>query len=144
MKISKADFKAMREMVGMSQSLLAKRLGVTTTSVKRWERPDFDHEPPQDAWDIILAAREQQKKVVDYAIKKAKGLEMQMGNASKAINLTYWRSEEEYENAHPGEGENWQMANANSRLAAHELEMMKYEVDFNFPGLKEALKKGAN
>ena len=43
MKRSKADFKAMREMVGMSQSLLAKRLGVTTTSVKRWERPDFDH-----------------------------------------------------------------------------------------------------
>ena len=39
---SKADFKALRERVGLSQQDVADAANVTRTSVKRWERPGFN------------------------------------------------------------------------------------------------------
>ena len=116
---SKADFKALRETVGMSRATLADRLDVS-----------------QDAWDVLDEARKRQLEIVTYAVHKIKGIEREMGGTPEQVDLTYWHNEEEYIAAHPDEGVDWQMANANSRLVAHELERMKYRVSFNFPGLK--------
>ena len=141
MERTKADFKALRETVGMSQSVLAEYLGVSQRSVRRWESPDYDWQPPQDAWDVLDEARKRQLEIVTYAVHKIKGIEREMCDAPEQVDLTYWRSEEDYVKAHPDEGIDWQMANANSRLVAHELERMKYKVSFNFPGLKAILNK---
>lgn len=133
---SKADFKALRELVGMSRAVLADRLDVSQRSVRRWESPDYDWQPPQDAWDVLDEARKRQLEIVTYAVHKIKGIEREMGGTPEQVDLTYWHNEEEYIAAHPDEGVDWQMANANSRLVAHELERLKYRVSFNFPGLK--------
>lgn len=135
---TKADFKAMREGLGMSQALLADLMGVHVKSVKRWEQPNETayHNAPQDAWDILREYQARQREIVDFAIAKAVELDATMPDgAVPTVSLTYWFSEDEYEQAHPGEGRFWQMANANSRLTAYLLRGRGYEVDFNYPGL---------
>lgn len=132
---NEAEFKALRELVGMSQSMLADTLGVRVLSVKRWENPNYDWRPPDEAWEVLDRARAKQLEVVRFAVFKVKGLENQAGERPGTVNLTYWRSEDEYEAAHPGEGAKWQMANANSRLVCHELERLGYSVAFGFGGL---------
>lgn len=134
MERTKSDFKALREMVGMPQSILAELAKVNVQSVKRWERPDNDWQPPQDAWDVLDEARERQLWMVDAAIEKAQELMDEFGEPG-AIDLTYWHSAKDFDSAHPGEGKYFQMANANSRLVAHELEMMDVKASFNFGGL---------
>lgn len=134
---TKADFKAKRELLGMSQQLLADLLKVDIRSVKRWESPTATayKNAPQDAWDILDHYLERQTWTVETALDKFDELNEQTGLAK--ASLTYWFSEKDYENAHPGEGKFWQMANANSRLIASQLLAEGYEVDFNFGGLKE-------
>lgn len=132
---NKADFRALRELVGMSQQMLADELGVQIRSVKRWEHPNFDWQPPQDAWDVLDEAREQQIDIVNFSLAKIREIERDEDAEPRTVHLTYWRSAEDYEAAHPGEGENWQMANANSRLVWHALEALGYSVAFDFGGL---------
>lgn len=134
---TKAGFKALRELVGISQKRLADELEVRVLSVKRWEREDNDWMPPQDAWDVLDAAREDQKQVVNFALKKIKEIESDAESTPGAVHLTYWRSAEDYDQAHPGEGENWQMANANSRLVWHALTALGYACDFDFSKMKD-------
>ena len=45
--MNKAEFRAMREMVGMTQATLADALGVEVRSVKRWESPSAPQVPPE-------------------------------------------------------------------------------------------------
>lgn len=132
---TKADFRACRELVGMSQNLLADLLGVSITSVKRWEHPDKEWEPPEDAWDILDDAMERQAEVVSAAVDKAHELVGAVGKEPRSFQLTYWHGADDYESAHPGEGKFWQMANANSRAMAAILIAEGYEVGFNFGGL---------
>ena len=142
MQKTKANFKALRETVGMSQQYLADILGVNVRSIKRWENPkatDYGV-APQDAWDVLEDARKAQKTIVEMGVKQVKQLEKRMSEESDAdlneVGLTYWFSENEYEKAHPGQGREWQMANANSRMVAFELEKLGYSVNFDFPGIK--------
>ena len=135
---TKAEFKAIRETVGMPQSILAELLGVNIHSVKRWERPDIEgYAPPQDAWDVLDRAREKQRWVVDTAVGKAHEIEETLGRAPDAIDISYWHGSAEYESANPGEGRMYQMANADARLAAEKLESEGYHIRFGFKGVKQ-------
>ena len=138
MSKSKAQFKAMRELLGMSQQLLADLLSVDVRSVKRWESPTATayKSAPDDAWELLDKYLEQQQWAVETGLQKVEETEDQMGRPPREVSLTYWFSEEAYEAAHPGEGRFWQMANANSRIVAAILRMDGYTVNFDFPGLK--------
>lgn len=125
----KADFKARREMLGLSQSLLADVCDVTTTSVKRWERPGFP-EPPEDAWDYIEECEERQQKIVAFAVDKAEELARETG--AQEVFLTYFRSQEEYDK-HGRDPGSCMMANANVRRIAAILAHQGYDVSFVYP-----------
>lgn len=135
MERSKADFKALREMVGMSQQALADALHVDKRSIQRWEAHGNAWEPPADAWDVLDAARERQRWTVANAIEIAN----EPGNLHAPVLLTYWKSQEDYERA--GHGGDYQMANANARIIAAILDGDGRAVSFGFGGLREA---GAN
>ena len=57
---TQGEFKARREMAGLSQQDISAALGVNISTVKRWENPSFPYMPPEDAWktvDDALAAK---------------------------------------------------------------------------------------
>lgn len=58
----KADLKAVRESIGISQIDLSEELGVTVRSIKRWEQIGWE-EPPERVWELIedlVAAHEEE------------------------------------------------------------------------------------
>lgn len=131
MERTKAEFRAVREMVGMSQQELADALDVQVLSVKRWERPDIDGcEPPDDAWDVLDDARKLQRQVVDFGISKVGQMAVDLKAEAEAVVLTYWRTQDAYDTAHPDEPGVYTMANANARLIADKLESFGYMVRF--------------
>lgn len=117
---TKAEFRATREMVGMTQSALAKELGVEVRSVKRWESLDAPQMAPKDAWDVLDAAKEDQDSLVDYTLDLMDRIRENMGRYPESYRLVFWSSQEQYNKHHlPHDAGDWRMANANAlRVAA--------------------------
>ena len=136
MQQTKANFRALRETVGMGQAHLAKELGIDSRSVRRWEDPkEVSCNPREFAWDLLEEARRAQLSAYDAAVTAVED-EADENGAPKAVTLTYWPNAATYARFHPEEDPAcWQMANANSRLVAHALAEMGYEVEFAFPGV---------
>ena len=125
---SKAEFRAIREMVGMTQATLAGALGVQERSVRRWESEEAPQMPPQDAWELLWAAEERQEQVIDYALRKLDE------SGAQAVRLPYWASQRDYsehstDSALGAQGD-WRMANANARALASILSEEGIEVEW--------------
>lgn len=110
MSRTKADFKAEREALGLSQQDMADALDVRCMTVKRWERPGFP-EPPEDAWERLAEFRELHNQMVDYTISIFEH------SAADELVLTYYRDQSMYNVAHD-DGGSFAFANAASREAA--------------------------
>lgn len=125
MGYGKADFKARREMLGLTQQDVADAAGVSVTTVKKWERPG-QTEPPGDVWDWIEGCEGLQAEVVELAVSSA------LAYGQGAVQMTYYRSQEQYDvlGRDPGL---YGMANANARMAASRLRSLGREVDFAYP-----------
>mgnify|MGYP003248669572 CR=1 FL=1 len=50
---SAADFRMMRETLGLSQAWVARTVGVTTLTVVHWEDPREFALPRREAWDLV-------------------------------------------------------------------------------------------
>lgn len=121
MNHTKAEFRAIREAVGMTQQAFADELGVKVLSVKRWESPDKPQQAPADAWFVLNDALRIQRQVVAYAIAKAEEMEREVGG-KLTVTLPYWASQEDYDDFHvPADDGDWRMANANLRMVAFAL-----------------------
>lgn len=126
---SKAEFCAMRETVGLSQSDVADALGVRVESVKRWESPKFPQTAPEDAWDVLFEAFALHQKVVDFAVDKA--VELASGvPGGHPVELPYWRTQAEYDSCHPQDPGPFAVANANARAVAARLRDLGISVTF--------------
>lgn len=131
---TKADFAALRETVGLTQANLADDLGVNPRSVKRWEQPGMEgYEPPADAWDVLDSYAETQRQMVEHCRETAMQAREQTGRMPDAVTLTYWRSQEQYDEL--GRDRGWYgVANANARAVAAELARYGFAVRFAYPG----------
>lgn len=122
---SKADFKARREALGLTQQDVADAADVTLTTAKRWERPGAP-EPPEDVWAWIEDCERLQAEVVDAAASVA------IARGRGPEQITYYRTQEQYD-ALGGSPGPYGVANANARLVAHRLRELGREVDFAYP-----------
>lgn len=121
-KRTKAEFRAIRETVGMTQGALARELGVEVRSVKRWESHTAPQVPPQDAWDVLDAALETQQRGIAAALGKVDELAKERGACPKSVMLPYWTSQDAYDEDHyVDDGGDWRMANATNRMLAERL-----------------------
>lgn len=118
-----AEFRAIRETVGMTQGMLAEKLGVNSRSVRRWESPDYDgYQPPQDAWDVLYDALDTQRRGIAAALGKIDEIVYERGAAPDSVMLPYWTSQDAYDEGHyVDDGGDWRMANATNRMLAERL-----------------------
>lgn len=116
---TKTEFRAIREICGITQAALAKELGVEVRSVKRWESDAALQQPPADAWAVLDDALAVQRQVVDYALAKIDE------TGAHAVRLPYWASPEDFADRSTDaalgvnlDAESFRRANANTRALA--------------------------
>ena len=127
--MSKAQFRAIRERLGIRQCDLADALSVRLDTVKKWEKPNFSP-PPEYAWQFINDMKERHDFVVNSAVDAA--IEMRDQTGSNKIVLTYYRDQAQFDKHGRDEG-SFFIANANTNHAAILLEENEFEVEFRYP-----------
>lgn len=129
---TKADFRALRERVGLSQLALADYLGVSTRTVKRWESPDWS-DPPADAWGLLDEALARQDAIVDAAIDAAVDAASRTGAGSgMGVELSYFRGQAHMIESGRDDGY-FGMSNAAARRVAEELRRLGFKPRFSYP-----------
>lgn len=103
---SAADFRMMRETLGLSQAWVARTVGVTTLTVVHWEDPREFALPRREAWDLVedmwAEADRRAAAFVDMA-SKAVALARDNGIEPEPVMLSYWRDLKEHEISHGDE-----------------------------------------
>lgn len=130
--MSKADFRAMRELAGYSQQALADALNVNVRTVKRWEHENDSSEAPKDAWELLGNVVKTQLKAADYTLQIAIEQAEAHPAAVRKATLTYYRDQAMYDRYGRDEGY-FGIANANSRAAASELIHEGFMVEYRYP-----------
>lgn len=126
----KAEFRALRDTVGMSQNALAAALDVQPRTLRRWEDDGEPWQPPQDAWEELDALRADQERVVGFAVRRAVSIREEMGGEPAEVVLPYPQ----------GRDAESSMARANARLCAERLRQRGFEVRFSTAEGSDALR----
>ena len=123
MKMSEAQFKAIRERVGLSQKAVAERLGNTVDMVKKWENPKYTYQPPADACDLLAQA-------LDAHVGSVR---RQVAEIRDKVELVYFRSQPQHD-AYTSDGMDWEVVNARTREVAVLVEQLGIgTVVFRYP-----------
>lgn len=115
---TKAEFRALRETLGLTQQTLADELGVKILSVKRWESPKYPQQAPEDAWKLLDDLESDQIAACSAAIAKAAQMLRSVSGEQQPVQVPYWSSAADYELVRGSEGITWTEANATSRRLA--------------------------
>ena len=128
--MTKADFRAIRETIGLTQGDVAKACGVSLRTVKRWEHPDWQ-EPPDDAWEWLLDMHDRHDALVDEAVNRALAIVGERGEPA-AVVITYYRDQPQYD-AHGRDPGPYGFANSVAREVALDLNGEGIETEFRYP-----------
>lgn len=135
MQYTKAQFRAIRERIGVTQKMLANHFGNDISTVKRWEKPGYFN-PPEDVCEWLETMLEAHMQAVDTVMKTLdKTLEEAVESQGKPpthINLFYYRSQEHFDRLGRDKG-NYSVVNARTREVAVLLEARGIKVRFLYP-----------
>ena len=123
-----ATFRAIRETIGLTQGDVAKALGVSLRTVKRWEHPDRQ-EPPEDAWEWLLGMLERHDAAVDAMVDEALALAREHG--PEAVSITYYREQSQYDACGRDDGP-YGFVNSIAREVALDLAVEGIETEFRY------------
>lgn len=131
--LSKAQFKALREIVGLSQGNVADALSVNIKTVKSWENPAREtYTVPEYAWDYLKKVRESQKNQVSYSLGVIAQQVENFGVEPVLVPITYYRDQAMYNEWGRDEGPvGW--PNAVARQIAIELDRRGIPYEFRYP-----------
>lgn len=118
MKHTKTNFRAIREICGLSQADMADLAGVSISTIKRWERPE-GQEPPDDVWETLEDWHRRHGEMVKASVGIVADLTETHGRP-KVITLPYWRTQAEYDLYGRDDGI-YSVINAASRAVAERL-----------------------
>ena len=128
---SKREFKFLREQVGYRQIDLAREMGISERSVKRWEDVKSEnYHAPEAAWEILDKAVDLQMLVVEDSLSRIDEAIEKFGYPNN-IQLIYWMNQDEYDQYHCIEdGGDWRQANANNRIIAYILMEQGFNIEW--------------
>lgn len=133
MSRGKADFKARREQLGLTQQDVAQALTVNVKTVKNWENPRQTRYRISDAaWEYLDRAADMQAQQVAYARSLIEAQSEALAGNTVVVPITYYRDQATYDRFGREAGPFGQ-ANANARAIASELERMGIQVEFRYP-----------
>lgn len=121
-----AEFRAMRETLGLTRQDVADHVGVSLRSVKRWEDPAEENPPSEDAWELLYDTDDKRFETVRQALYAVRQ------SGAKAVQLTYYRTQEQYD-ALGRDPDPYGVANANARAIAERLRDEGVEVEWAYP-----------
>ena len=124
-----ATFRATREIIGLTQGDVAKALGVSPRTVKRWEHPDWQ-EPPEDAGAWMLDMQERHDAAVDAMVDEAMALVREHG--PEVVSITYYRDQSQYDACGRDDGP-YGFVNSIAREVALDLNGEGIETEFRYP-----------
>ena len=131
---SREEFRALREIVGMSRAHLASILDVQERAVKRWETPNNEgyYQIPQDAWEVLDRARAAQFEVLESW--RYIGNTIEQFPIDEPITLPYYLTAQQFEDDYPDkDSRGMSMVNANVRLIAEKLHDKNIPCEFVEP-----------
>ena len=134
---SKAEFRAIRERVGLTQEALADMLDVKVDTVKKWENTKY-FDPPEYAWDCLSNILQAHVTAVQTAITQVDRIAEQQGALPKTISLTYYRTQTQYDEHGRDKGD-FNIINARSREIGLILNRRGIEVKYVYPDGNTAL-----
>jgi transcriptional regulator with XRE-family HTH domain len=129
-----AQFRAMREALGLSQRDVADEVGVDRRSVKSWEAGVYPI--PADVAEWLSG----EKAVADYAVQNAVKDILSSEFVPYTVSLTYYRTQEEYDSFGRDDGR-FGISNANARRVADALEAEGIACEFFYPGESESVEQ---
>lgn len=121
-----AEFRAMRETLGLTRQDVADYAGVSLRSVKRWEDPAEENPPSEGAWELLYDTDDKRFETVRQALYTVRQ------SGTKAVQLTYYRTQAQYDALGRDEGP-YGVANANARAIAERLRDEGVEVEWAYP-----------
>lgn len=134
----KADFRARREMLGLTQQDVADALNANVKTIKNWENPRQTRYRISDAaWEFLDCAADIQARQVAYARCVIEKHAEVFAESPIVVPITYYRDQAAYDECGRDAGPYGQ-ANATSRAIARELERMGVQVEFRYADSADA------
>lgn len=130
----KADLKAVREAIGITQIDIANEMGVTVRTVKRWEQIGWE-EPPEELWELLDDMVYDHERSVDELVERTEreaGGPGEDGDDPKVVRLAYYKNQKHYESFPHQRGTTHTWGNAIVRRAADILRFKGYRVFFYY------------
>lgn len=125
---SKAGFRLLRETVGLTQSALARMVGVNVQTVKYWENPNNpQYKPNEQAWELLYQLVEGRHDTVTNYVAHAPARQ------ENPIRFTYYRSQADYDRL-VGDGGFFGVANATTCACVEALLSADIGVEVRFAG----------
>lgn len=128
----KADFRSLRESLGLTRQNMACLLHVQPISIYRWESPREPNQAPLDAWNLLDKYKDAQEATVRKVTQRVYHQALEAGNKpSEPVTLTYYRRQAEYEQEH--DSGYYMVANATTRACATALEAAGIKIRYQYP-----------
>jgi len=111
---------------------MAHLMHVQDVSVYRWESPYEPQEPPLDAWKLLDSLQANSDETVRKALTIVHRQETVQGAKPQTVQLTYYRSQKEYDSEGRDPGF-YGMVNAKTRRVGEALTAAGYQVHYTYP-----------
>ncbi len=126
---TKALFKCTRERLGLSQYWLAEACGVKEVTVRKWESTaEPKRQPSYEGLAYLLKLEKDFEKGVQTAVEIVEEQHQLHGDGLTTVDVTYYPTQERYDELHPDERGYFGYANAITREVKAILEREGYEV----------------
>lgn len=127
---TKANFRAIRESCGMTQSDVSGETGATVGVVRSWEDPSCGVLPPDDVWTWLLMARD--ALVMDA--RDAVG-QITLSRTMQVVALPYYRTQGDLDAVQLAQGIDEPVGyyNARTRMIAQMLAEREVPYEFVYP-----------